>query len=185
MMQVIHSSESVMSPALRLIERSIADVSFSDGAATRPGVTVFGDVNDAKVRAAAYTQIDTRNPNIIAGYLPVLQLFVPEMSSTDIERAYRHQRAGVLLSHLAVDTDYRGRGIGAQLLSCVEAHHRLRGCRLIYGQVAETEQASRRFYAHHRYVFVATPMQLPAEAGFGRLQPPEYHRAGQMFYKYL
>ena len=27
------------------------------------------------------------------------------------------------------------------------------------------------FYMHHGYVAIATPMELPVDAGFGRLQP--------------
>jgi hypothetical protein len=74
---------------------------------------------------------------------------------------------------------------GRQRLATGEEQVRKKGRKLIYGQVADTELTALGFYSHHGYVTVATPMELPLEAGFGRLQPPSYYRAGQMIYKRL
>lgn len=84
-----------------------------------------------------------------------------------------------------MDPSHRGRGIGKRLLEFTEDEHRKNGRSLVYGQVADAELSAVDFYTHHGYLTVATPMELPTEAGFGRLQPASYYRAGRMIYKPL
>ncbi|MFG2056188.1 GNAT family N-acetyltransferase [Micromonospora sp. NPDC048930] len=108
---------------------------------------------------------------------------VPEMR--------RAMAPGVLDRHreldlLAVRAEFRGRGIGSQLLAHIEGRLRADGVRVLFGNVVHglDAEALRRFYRRHGYRVLDDGRDLPPLLGVAWMPPTSEWPEAPRFYFY-